>query len=231
MDENELSAVPGDDGDAVSEGDPADAAEDAALPAVDNGDSTSSTETSVDNGGDDVQPSETAPYDEPAPLQTSSAEVPTDQVPSARWSADAVSESSANGLVTEGSATQKMTAATQDDKSEQNTAQQDARSSKPAIANTKASTTTREVAHATITTLSSPKKSKTASAAPKRAAQGAKTGVVADGTYWLESGAAYHEVIDVKGGSKDPAANVQIYHSNKSGAQQWKLVYDARTGL
>ena len=68
-------------------------------------------------------------------------------------------------------------------------------------------------------------------AAEKEATAAKGAAALAAGTYWIESGAAYHEVLDVQGGSKSLKANVQIYHSNKSAAQRWKLVYDAKTGL
>lgn len=56
------------------------------------------------------------------------------------------------------------------------------------------------------------------------AASGAS--LVEDGSYYLSSSLDYGKVLDVSGGSKDNSANVQLYASNKTAAQQWTLTRD-----
>lgn len=46
-------------------------------------------------------------------------------------------------------------------------------------------------------------------------------------TYYIETALADNKVADVAAGSKSNGANVQLYALNKSGAQQWRVNYDA----
>ena len=62
-------------------------------------------------------------------------------------------------------------------------------------------------------------------------AAAAEPAPVADGEYWIESGVAAREVLDVSGGSAKPGANVQTWSSNKSGAQRWRVSLDLESGL
>lgn len=54
--------------------------------------------------------------------------------------------------------------------------------------------------------------------------------VLADGDYAIATDVDYSKVIDVENGNASNMANVQIYGSNKSGAQQWHVTFDATTG-
>ena len=47
-----------------------------------------------------------------------------------------------------------------------------------------------------------------------------------DGTYVIKSSLANKQVLDVKSASSDNKANVQLYESNMTGAQGWKVTHD-----
>lgn len=53
---------------------------------------------------------------------------------------------------------------------------------------------------------------------------------IADGTYVVQSQINSRYVLDVVGGSLANGANVQLYASNGTAAQQWKVSFDAKTG-
>lgn len=52
--------------------------------------------------------------------------------------------------------------------------------------------------------------------------------VLADGTYTFASSAKRSMVLDVAAGSKNSGANVQLYSSNGTNAQRWKVSHDAK---
>lgn len=52
--------------------------------------------------------------------------------------------------------------------------------------------------------------------------------VLADGTYVIKSALANTQVLDVKSGSKSDKANVQLYRSNMTGAQSWRVQHDGK---
>lgn len=52
--------------------------------------------------------------------------------------------------------------------------------------------------------------------------------VLADGIYVIKSALADTKVVDVTSGSTANAANVQLYASNMTGAQQWSVSHDAK---
>ncbi|WP_044259327.1 RICIN domain-containing protein [Bifidobacterium tsurumiense] len=52
-------------------------------------------------------------------------------------------------------------------------------------------------------------------------------GTISDGTYQIVSALKSSAVLDVAGGSKFDGGNVQLYSSNGSGAQSWKVTHDA----
>ncbi len=52
-------------------------------------------------------------------------------------------------------------------------------------------------------------------------------GDLADGTYSFSTSLDYIKVLDVSGGSKANGANVQLYATNSSAAQSWKISHDA----
>ena len=61
----------------------------------------------------------------------------------------------------------------------------------------------------------------------------APEGLVADGLYAVESGVAYNQVIDMRGGANTDLTVyqfAQIYNSTKANAQKLQLVYDPATG-
>lgn len=51
---------------------------------------------------------------------------------------------------------------------------------------------------------------------------------LADGIYVIRSGLSRRQVLDVSGGSKDNSANIQIYESNTTAAQKWKVTHDEK---
>lgn len=54
------------------------------------------------------------------------------------------------------------------------------------------------------------------------------TSTLADGTYVIKSALADTKVVDVTSGSTANAANVQLYTSNMTEAQQWNVAHDAK---
>ncbi|KAA8818887.1 1,4-beta-N-acetylmuramidase [Bifidobacterium rousetti] len=60
------------------------------------------------------------------------------------------------------------------------------------------------------------------------AAAASHKGDLADGTYTIASAAKQSMVLDVNGGSKANYGNVQIYTSNGTPAQRWKVTHDAK---
>lgn len=50
------------------------------------------------------------------------------------------------------------------------------------------------------------------------------------GTYYIQSSLATRKVLDISGGSKANGANAQLYATNLSAAQKWKVTYDNTTG-
>lgn len=52
-------------------------------------------------------------------------------------------------------------------------------------------------------------------------------GTISDGTYQIVSALRSSAVLDVNGASKSDGGNVQLYASNGSGAQAWKVTHDA----
>ena len=53
---------------------------------------------------------------------------------------------------------------------------------------------------------------------------------VAEGTYAIETGTAYDQMVDISCGGKNNGANVQTYASNNTAAQRWGLDYDEAHG-
>lgn len=53
---------------------------------------------------------------------------------------------------------------------------------------------------------------------------------VEDGVYSIASGVAENKVVDIKGASLAPSANVQTYESNGTNAQRFSVAYDLRSG-
>ena len=60
-----------------------------------------------------------------------------------------------------------------------------------------------------------------------RPARGLVARCPAAGTYYIVSSLGSHKVIDVSGGASWDGANVQLYASNGTAAQQWTVSYDA----
>ena len=54
--------------------------------------------------------------------------------------------------------------------------------------------------------------------------------IIEDGVYVIESSVNYSQVFDVANGSTSNGANVQIYQSNMTGAQKWKIAKKGNTG-
>ena len=54
------------------------------------------------------------------------------------------------------------------------------------------------------------------------------TDALADGIYVVRSGLSRRQVLDVSGGSKENSANIQIYESNTTVAQKWKVMHDEK---
>jgi SulP family sulfate permease len=69
--------------------------------------------------------------------------------------------------------------------------------------------------------------SEAAGAAPQSdsASQATSTKATTAGTFAIETGLGYGIVADVKGGSTSNKANVQIYRSNNTSAQRWRLEF------
>jgi hypothetical protein len=49
-------------------------------------------------------------------------------------------------------------------------------------------------------------------------------------SYYMYSGVKLSYTLDISAASKSDCANLQLYRSNKTGAQKYKFVYDAKTG-
>ena len=95
--------------------------------------------------------------------------------------------------------------------------------STPKAATTASATTT--TANASTTT------AKTAAKGSSLSAQGDPPGkVLADGVYFIESARNLTVVLDMSGADKKKGGNAIVWTASRDANQQWKLVYDAKTG-
>lgn len=91
---------------------------------------------------------------------------------------------------------------------------------------TKASTSAGTGTAGSDTTSTSETKAAASTTPATASAASSSNKTIDDGTYVIEAGTAYKQVLDVAGGSKQNGTNVQTYESNMSNAQRWNVKYN-----